>query len=226
MRLRLYLLALCALLCMPCATSATAAEKAKKTERAQVRIFRPVALAAPKKIFKKKRSASVMGTSTAASPSIGEQIGRQGLVMGSQMGGAALGTLAGGPVGALIGGWFGCTFSVYGLIQNDFAKAERWDLHPELASANFGHSLIGCSVFGFIQRAQEAPNGRERAFALVQGLALVPNPYVSLVGQLAPAANALVPQSGAVIRNGKFLGLWTPSKPYHNGEPWEANTPG
>lgn len=206
--------------------------KAKHTSWGRVQTLPPVTVVKP--MLRRKgrhiRNASVSNTNAAvpgpsAGAQIAAQIARQGTVMGSQFAGAMAGSALGGPIGGLVGGWLGCTFSVYGFVQNDFAKTERWDLHPELAQANFTHSLIGCSLIGFLQRAKEAPTERERAFALLQGLALIPHPYISLVGQLAPAANAILPRGTAAAQSGTFLGLWVPSKPYHD-EPWIANTPG
>ncbi len=199
-----------------------------------------ITVTAPKRAHQKGKSVAskngaasktaTAGASNSPSPSAGaqiaDQLARQSVVYGAQMGGGAIGAI-GGPVGAMAGSWLGCTFAVQGMLAHDYSVKERWDLHPEIAGNNFMHSLVGCSIVGFLQRAKEAETGRDRAVAMIQGLSLVPIPVVSLIGQLAPAGNAALSNLSTLSKGSSASSgwLWKPSKPYHDG-PWEASSGG
>lgn len=158
---------------------------------------------------------------------IAEQLARQGVMYGAQMGGAALGAPA-GPAGAIIGGWAGCAGAKYGFLYQDYAQKERWDLHPEIADGNKLYAIKMCSPIGFLFRAQEAEQPHEKILALLGGLAWVADPSGQLVGQIAPALpqvfdnmRLIGPGSGS----GSLFGGFKYQKPYHDG-PWIADTHG
>jgi hypothetical protein len=191
------------------------AYKAKHTDWGTAQALPPVTVVEPKRKFRNNRGQSrslagasgfKTGASTAGTPVAAQaitQLAHQAAVFGAQMKGAAIGGAAGGIPGALAGAWIGCSIVVQGFLAHDFYQKERWDLHPEIMMANLGHTLFGCSPLGFIQRMQEAKTDRDRIFALAGSLAFVPNPIASLVGQLAPAGNALLPKDKVAAQRRK-----------------------
>jgi hypothetical protein len=135
--------------------------------------------------------------------------------MGAQNLGGMAGFAAGGPIGGIAGSWAGCTVVTYGFLHADFAQKERWDLHPEKASGNWWWSTKMCSPLGFAFRSMEEREPYRKITALMGGLVWVPDPWVNLVGQLAPAAPA-------VTDNLKFIATALPSAPKSGRYSWQS----
>ena len=203
----------------------------------------PVTITAPKKRLVKKGphkpvlSASATDTNTGSAPGksnaeqIAEQLARQGVMYVAQAKAAAVGCSVGAPfggvgcpIGAILASWGTCTPLKYAFLYQDWAAKERWDLHPEKAWGNWWWAYRMCSPAGFIFKAIEAQSGRDKGFALAEGLSWAPLLPLSIAGQVAPATNAaLYNLSNFAGSTSGSVGLFgKPIPPYHNGEAWEA----
>jgi hypothetical protein len=169
----------------------------------------PVRVTAPKKRIAKTRphKPAMLAFASIAQPGstpgksnagqIAEQLARYGVMTVAQFKAAAVGCSVGAgfggvgcPIGAILASWSVCTSFKYAFLYQDWAVKERWDLHPEKAWGNWWWSYKMCSPAGFIFRAIEAGNNRDKAFALAEGLSWAPLVPLSIAGQVAPATNA------------------------------------
>ncbi len=188
------------------------------------------------------RSSGTVATSTApAEPSqpipqqIATQLVRQGIMYAAQTKAAAAGFAAGsalGGVGGLVGAplasWAVCTPLKYSFIYQDWARKERWDLHPEKATGNWWYSVKMCSPLAFFFRFQEETEPHRKLFALAGGLSYSPELYSSLLGQVGPGVPSILDNLKLVGSAFSFSGskqLPTEQRKPYRSEPWALAIP-
>jgi hypothetical protein len=184
------------------------------------------------------------GTATAAPISephqpipqqIATQLARQGVMYAAQSKAAAAGFAAGstlGGVGGLVvaplASWAVCTPLKYSFIHQDWARKERWDLHPEKATGNWWYSVKMCSPLAFFFRFQEETEPHRKVLALLGGFSYSPEAYSGLVGQVAPAVPAIIDNLKFIASAFNFSGQKTQfgqQRQAYNREPWPLAIP-